>query len=361
VATPSYDAAHDPDACNSRELAIPGPKATVREIASETGVSIATVSRVLNGQAHVAPHTRSLVMAALERRGGQAPEPRSAHPRRVRPGVYVRCPYVLTDYFGLIVSSVAQVLDQQNIPLILNAGEAAQRSSVLPGLAARTDVGGAILILPPETGDDLVALRADGFPFVVIDPRTQVPRNIASVSAAHFAGARAITAHLIELGHRRIGVIGGPPNWLASDARLTGHTAAMAEAGVLPSAHLVRATEATIEHGYRAAQELLDLADPPTALVGFSDKSAVGALRAASDRGLQVPGDLSVTGFDDIDLSQATNPMLTTVRQPLEEMGRMAVSLLRRLMSGHEVEALHIELATELVLRGSTGPVRATR
>jgi LacI family transcriptional regulator len=232
---------------------------------------------------------------------------------------------------------------------------------VLPGLSARADVGGAILILPPETGDDLVALRGDGFPFVVIDPRTKVPRDIASVSAAHFAGARAITSHLIQLGHRRIGVIGGPPNWLASDARLTGHTAAMAEAGVLPSAQLFRPTEATVEHGCRAALELLDLADPPTALVGFSDKSAVGALRAASDRGLRVPEDLSVTGFDDIDLSRATRPLLTTVRQPLEEMGRMAVSLLRRLMNGHEVEALHIELATELVVRGSTGPVPMSR
>jgi LacI family transcriptional regulator len=331
----------------------------VRDIASETGVSIATVSRVLNGQAHVAAHTRALVLSALERRGGLAPEARSGSTRKIRSGVYVRCPYILTDYFGLIVSSIAQTLDLHAVPLILNAGEAAQRSAVLPGLAGRTDVGGAVLILPPEHSADLVALRAKGFPFVVIDPRTPVPRDIASVSAAHFAGARAVTSHLIGLGHRRIGVIGGPREWLASDARLAGHTAAMAEVGVLPSADLLRHAEPTVEHGRRAAHELLAPADPPTALVGFSDKSAVGALRAASERGLDVPGDLSVTGFDDIDLSRATNPMLTTVRQPLEEMGRMAVSLLRRLMQGHEVEALHIELATDLVVRGSTGPAPA--
>ncbi len=336
----------------------------MREIASETGVSIATVSRVLNGQAHVAPHTRALVLSALERRGGLAPEPRSATaPRKARAGVYVRCPYILTDYFGLIVSSIAQALDRLDIPLVLNAGEAAQTSSVLAGLSARSDVGGAILILPPESGEALVALRATGFPFVVVDPRTPVPRDIAAVSAAHFAGARAVTSHLIELGHRRIGVIGGPGEWLAGDARLAGHTAAMAEVRVLPSEELIRKVEPTVEHGYRAAVELLDLPEPPTALVGFSDKTAVGALRAAADRGLSVPGDLSVTGFDDIDLSRATNPLLTTVRQPLEEMGRMAVSLLRRLMDQHEVEtlhieALHIELATDLVVRGSTGPAR---
>jgi LacI family transcriptional regulator len=335
-----------------------GARVTVRDIASETGVSIATVSRVMNGQANVAPQTRARVLAALGRRGVLAPEPRAAAPKKTNRAVYLRCPYVLTDYFGVIVSSIAQTLDQHEIPLVLNAGEAAQRSSVLPTLASRTDVAGALLILPPESGDELVALRARRYPFVVIDPRTPVPRDIASVSAAHFSGARAITSHLIGLGHRRIGVIGGPREWLASDARLAGHTAAMAEVRVLPSDDLIRHTEPTVDFGYQAARQLLDLADRPTAIVGFSDKSAVGALKAAAERGLSVPGDLSVTGFDDIDLSQATSPMLTTVRQPLEEMGRTAVSLLRRLIDGHEVEALHMELATHLVIRGSTGPVR---
>jgi LacI family transcriptional regulator len=333
---------------------------TVRDIATETGVSIATVSRVLNGQANVAPHTRAMVLSALERRGGLAPEPRSSGAKKAHGAVYVRCPYVLTDYFGLIVSSIAQTLDRHDIPLILNAGEAAQQSSALSTLPGRIDVAGAMLILPPESGADLVALRARGYPFVVIDPRTPVPRDIASVSAAHFSGARAITSHLIELGHRRIAVIGGPETWLASDARLAGHAAAMTEVGVLPSADLVRHAQATVADGYRAAGQLLDVADRPTALVGFSDKTALGALRAAAERRLSVPGDLSVTGFDDIDLSQATSPMLTTVRQPLEEMGRMAVSLLRRLIDRHEVEALHIELATDLVIRGSTGPVRTS-
>jgi LacI family transcriptional regulator len=325
-------------------------------------VSIATVSRVLNGQLHVAPHTRALVQSALERRGESAPGPRApAAPRAKARPVYVRCPYVLTDYFGLIVSSIAQALDQVDIPLVLNAGEAAQFSSVLPTLHQRADVGGALLILPPESGADLVLLRGRGFPFVVIDPRTPIPRDIASVSAAHLAGARAITSHLIDLGHRRIGMIGGPEPWLASDARLAGHTAAMAEVGVLPSKELVHHAQATVAGGYDAAGRLLDLADRPTAIVGFSDKAAVGALRAAADRGLRVPADLSITGFDDIDLSRATSPMLTTVRQPLEEMGRMAVSLLCRLMDGHEVEALHMELATELVVRDSTGPVSGFR
>jgi LacI family transcriptional regulator len=322
---------------------------TVRDIAAETGVSIATVSRALNDHQNVAPGTRHLVRQAAERLGGKA--------RKRTGAIYVRCPYLLTDYFGSIVSSIAETLDLHGQQMLLNAGEFAQRDVILPQLPGRTDVAGALLILPPESRQDLLGLRASGFPFVVVDPRTPLPRDVAAVSAAHFAGARALTAHLVSLGHRRIGVIGGPADWLTSDARLAGHSASMADVGVLPAPALLRSVEATTEDGYRAAGELLDLRPRPTALVCFNDKAAVGALRAAAERGARVPDDVSVVGFDDIDLSRATTPMLTTVRQPLQEMGRMAVTLLMRVLERHQLEALHVELATELVVRGSTGPV----
>jgi len=125
-----------------------------------------------------------------------------------------------------------------------------------------------------------------------------------------------------------------------------------------PRRRLVRADEPTIAFGHYAAGQLLDLPHRPTALTCFNDKTAVGALAAAAERGLRVPADLSITGYDDMDLAQATSPMLTTVRQPLEEMGRMAVGLLIRLLERHRLDALHVELATELVVRGSTGPAR---
>ncbi|MEO6712575.1 MAG: LacI family DNA-binding transcriptional regulator [Mycobacteriales bacterium] len=330
-------------------------RATVRVIAEDTGVSIATVSRVLNNHDNVAPRTRELVLEAVERRRADARRA-SGPARSARGAVYVRCPYVLTDYFGIIVSSIAETLALHGRRVVLNAGEAIQSAHVLGALPDDDGISGALLILPPEPEQELISLRRSGFPFVVVDPRTLVPRNIAAVSAAHFSGARALTAHLVELGHRRIGVIGGPDGWLASDARLAGHRAAMAEVGVLPAREIVRDVAATAEAGYAAAGELLDLPDRPTALVSFNDKIAVGALRAALERGLRVPDDLSITGFDDIDVSRATQPQLTTVRQPLQEMGRMAVTLLMRLLDGHEGESLHIELATELVVRDSTGP-----
>jgi LacI family transcriptional regulator len=253
---------------------------------------------------------------------------------------------------------VAETLALHGRAVLLDAGTAGQQASVLPSLPSRPGVAGAIVILPPEPGEQLAELRARGFPLVVVDPRTPVPRDIAAISAAHFAGARSMTAHLIGLGHRRIGVIAGPRNWLAGQARLAGHASALADAGVLHPAELTRAGEPTTEFGYRAAGELLTRPVRPTALVCFNDKAAVGALAAAAGRGLRVPADLSVTGFDDIDLAQATSPALTTVRQPLAEMGRMAVSLLVRLLDGHQVDALHVELATELIVRGSTAPAR---
>lgn len=346
---------HETGACNSVRSPA-GRRATVRDIAAETGVSIATVSRVLNDQEHVAPQTRDLVRQAVQRLGDQAPGPRAAPSRVATGAVYLRCPYLLTDYFGLIVSSIAETLELHGRQLVLNAGEAAQEETVLPSLAARPGISGAIIVLPPEPSEELVALRARGFPFVVVDPRTPMPRDIVAVSAAHFAGSRSISSHVVGLGHRRIGMIAGPPNWLASNARLAGHASALADVGVLPDPALVRTGEPTAQYGYRAAGELLDLPRRPTALIGFNDKAAVGAIAAATERGLRIPEDLSVAGFDDIDLAQATRPMLTTVHQPLQEMGRIAVSLLIRLLERQRLDALHIELATELVVRGSTGP-----
>jgi LacI family transcriptional regulator len=318
-------------------------------------VSIATVSRVMNGQANVTPDTRELVRRAVARLGASAPARRGT----AGGAIYVRCPYVLTDYFGVIVSSIAETLDLYGRRLVLSAGDAARDAQVLAGLPGDPAVAGAILVVPPEPERDLEALRAADFPFVVVDPRTPLPQDIASVSAANLTAARTVSAHLVGLGHRRIGVIGGPGDWLASRSRLAGHTSALADAGVLPSPELLRSIEPTADWGYDAACQLLDLPERPTALVAFNDKAAVGALRAAYERGLRVPEDLSITGFDDIDLSRSTVPRLTTVRQPLEEMGRMAVSLLMRLLDRHTVDALHVELATQLVLRGSTGPVPA--
>ncbi|MDQ1727241.1 MAG: LacI family transcriptional regulator, partial [Frankiaceae bacterium] len=228
-------------------------------------------------------------------------------------------------------------------------------------LPTRRDVAGAVLVLPPETTAELLTLRASGVPFVVADPRVRVPRDILAVSAANFAGARDASEHLTGLGHRRIGVISVDPPLAAGDERLGGHASALAAVGALVDSSLIRYGEPIEPTGLRAGGELLDLADRPTAIVCFNDKVAVGVLHAAAERGISVPDELSVVGFDDIDVSRATTPQLTTVRQPLQEMGRMAVMTLMRVIEGHDAEALHIELAAELVVRGTTAPPQCGR
>jgi LacI family transcriptional regulator len=333
-------------------------RVTVRAIAAATGLSIATVSRVLNGGGNVAPDTHDRVRELVERLGDRAPSPRRRSPDRgTRLPVLVRCPYLLTDYFGHIVTSIAETLALHGQSMLLDAGDAVVKSTVVRELPRRRDVRGAVLILPPESRADLEALAVRDYPLVVVDPRTAVPRGMVSVSAAHFSGARAVTRHLTSLGHRRIGVITGPPYWQTRDDRIGGHLAALAEAGVLGDPDLMRYGEPAAPTGVRAGGELLDRRPRPTAIVCFNDKVAVGVLEAAAARGLRVPADLSVAGFDDIDVSRATTPQLTTVRQPLLEMGRTAVTMLMRQLDGHTHEALSMELETRLVIRESTGPL----
>ena len=244
-------------------------RVTVRAIAAETGLSIATISRVLNGGGNVASDTRERVREVVERLGDRAPEPRRRPPARAtRPPVFVRCPYLLTDYFGHIVTSIAETLALHGQSMLLDAGDAVVRSTAVRELPRRRDAYGAVLILPPEPRADLEALVARGYPFVVVDPRTAVPPGMVSVSAAHFSGARAVTRHLIELGHRRIGVITGPPHWHTRDDRVGGHLAALAEAGVLGDPELMRLRRARHQDG------------------GVGRRGAAGPAAAADRRGL---------------------------------------------------------------------------
>src|SRR5581483_5475809 len=203
---------------------------------------------------------------------------------------------------------------------------------------------GGLLILPEESAEELERLLDHGYRFVVVDPLLPLNERIPAVSSAHSAGADLAVKHLLSLGHRRIAAITGPRGWIATEERLRGYHAALGGAGILA------------EPDYEAARQLLDLPNPPTAVFGFNDNIAIGTMQAAHDRGLRVPDDLSVVGFDDVEAAAIVTPSLTTVRQPLAEMGRMAVSLLERLLENQTIEAPHVELRTQLIVRDSTAP-----
>ena len=339
-----------------------GKRATIRGVASAAGVSIATVSRVLNGRPDVAPNTREAVLRAVREQGFST----NRNARALSGGrtglIGVTLPMVEAAYFGVILAGASEALYEQDMRVVLCPTlHQHDREVTLLDRLMRGTTDGAVLMLPEETSAELKALQRD-FPFVVVDPRVALDEGIPVVSAAHAAGARAATEHLLSLGHRRIGAITGPPAWIACTDRLNGYHGALAAAGVLPDPALVAVSD--FRNGpatAAAAAKLLDLAEPPTAIFAFNDNVAVGVIKAARSRGLRVPDDLSVVGFDDSEQAEIVTPALTTVRQPLAEMGRMAVSLLLRLLENQRVDALRIELATKLVVRESTAPLLVAR
>ena len=227
---------------------------------------------------------------------------------------------------------------------------------MLDRLHGMTD--GSLIILPEESSEELERHLDNGYRFVVLDPLMPLDDRIPSVSAAHMSGADQAMRHLLQLGHRRIAHIAGPKGWVATEDRRRGFRAAFASAGTLPDPELEAESIPEIGPGRDAATALLALPDPPTAIFAFSDNIAIGTIQAARARGLRVPDDLSVVGFDDIEHATIVTPALTTVRQPLAEMGRTGVSLLSRLMEQQSFETLHVELATRLVVRDSTAPLK---
>ena len=186
------------------------------------------------------------------------------------------------------------------------------------------------------------------------------PTDVPTVGSANWNGGLAATRHLISLGHRRIAVIAGPADVMCSRARIDGYRTALEEAGIPMDPALVRHGDFFVGGGFTHGSDLLGLDDPPTAIFAGSDLQALGVLRAARERGLHVPEDLSVVGYDDLPVAAWIGPPLTTVRQPLQEMAATAARMVLDLARGEEPRNLRIDLATELVVRESTAPPRAS-
>jgi LacI family transcriptional regulator len=330
-------------------------RTTIRDIADLAGVSIATVSRVLNDRPDVAPDTRETVLQVVREHGFSRNRGARALSRGRTGFIGLTLPLIADAYFGPILSGASEALYEEDMRIILGPThhEHDREVSLLERLV-RESTDGAILMLPSESAAELHALRAQGYPFVVVDPMEPPPDGIPCVSAMHASGAKQATEHLLSLGHLRIGAIAGAEGWYATEERLLGFRAALAGAGILPDPELVRYSDWQIPAGEAAALEILAHPEPPTAIFGFNDNVAIGALNAARKLGLNVPGDLSIVGFDDTFQSRIVWPQLTTVRQPLQELGRTGVSLLMRLLEGQRVEALRMELSTTLVVRAST-------
>jgi LacI family transcriptional regulator len=270
--------------------------------------------------------------------------------------VAVLVPLIYDLYFSAILSGVAEGAYEHGLRVLLSPTQHdhAREASLLDRMHEVSD--GALIVLPEESSTELELALTDGYPFVVVDPLMPVDARVPAVAAAHESGADQAMRHLLGLGHRRIAAITGPPGWMATEDRSRGYFASLTAAGIAPEPALVVASDFEFAPGAAAAAALLDLPEPPTAIFAFNDAIALGAMRAARDRGLRVPEDLSVVGFDDIKYASMVSPALTTVRQPLSDMGRTAISLVLRLLDRERFETLHIEMSTRLVVRESTAP-----
>jgi LacI family xylobiose transport system transcriptional regulator len=234
-----------------------------------------------------------------------------------------------------------------------SAGRLSPGQTWVDGVLARRPTG-VILVLSNLDPGQRAQLTSRDIPFVVMDPAGDPGEDVPSVGATNWHGGLAATRHLIELGHRRIGVIGGPGRMMCSRARIDGYRAAMDTAGLSIDPQLIREGDFHHESGYSLGLELLRMPDRPTAIFTGNDLQALGLYEAARELGLVIPRDLSVVGFDDLPITRWIGPPLTTVRQPLTEMAEAAARLVIDLSRGKRPNALRADLATRLVERSST-------
>jgi DNA-binding LacI/PurR family transcriptional regulator len=329
---------------------------TLTSIAAEAGVSVSTVSKVLNGRTDVAPATRERIGLLLRRHGYQ---PGSQLGFGVVdllvPGLHLRGTAGHSPWAEELIQGATEAAAEAGHSVVVSAVSSAAEFRRWLELATVRGTHGALSVLQLPRGAELQQLATAGIPVVVIDPAEEPGPDIRSVGTTNWQGGLTATRHLIELGHRRIAAIAGPAGFWSSQARLDGYRAAMFGAGLAVDDRFVCRDMFTVKGGRRQAAHLLSLTDRPTAIVAANDNQAFGVLQALRDLGLRAPEDLSLVGFDDVAFAAWAAPPLTTVKQPLAAMAATAFRMLRASGSG-AAQAHHVELATTLVIRESTAP-----
>ncbi|WP_158843939.1 LacI family DNA-binding transcriptional regulator [Saccharothrix deserti] len=332
-----------------------GEGATIAQIAELAGVSVATVSKVVNGRSEVAVETRAMVETVIREHGYR-------RQKKINRAALVELVFHELEgaYAMEVIKGVERVASEHNLALVLTElhGRHTPGRTWIEGVLARRPTG-VITVFSGPTPEQCDQLKSRGIPFVLVDPTGDPGHEFPSVGTSNWSGGLSATRHLLDLGHRRIAAITGPPHALSSRARLDGYRAALDTAGVPVDPELVREGDFNIADGLAHTRDLLRLADPPTAVFAFNDATALGAYQAAHEAGLRIPDDLSVVGFDDVPPAQWAIPALTTVRQPLRDMAAAATDIVLAIANGDTPDRHRLVLATELVVRSSTARPRA--
>ena len=330
----------------------PSSRVTIRDVAARAGVSVATVSKVINERYGVSAATLARVRAVIEELGYEASLVAQSL-RNHRTNVIGILVADLEPFSTELLKGAADAIRGSGFELVVYS--AGGRTGDPVGWEKRylsrlsgTLVDGAVLVTPA------VSLEAvPGTPVVAVDPHTG-PSHLPTIDSDNLRGAQLATEHLLDLGHRRIAFLSGRPDLQSAELRKTGYLRALAAAGVPADETLIRDGAYDPEVSAASAHDLLTAPDRPTAVFAANDLSAIATVDAAGLLGLSVPDDLSVVGFDNVPESALCSPPLTTVDQPIREMGHRAISMLIKLINGDEVERTHVTLDTGLVVRRST-------
>jgi LacI family transcriptional regulator len=331
---------------------------TIYDVAREAGVSYSTVSRTLSGYEFVKPSTREKVLQAAEKLG-YVPNQQArslAGGRSNLVGVLV--PAVSNNYISEILRGIDEKLAESSYNLILytthrhQGKESSYVASIMNGAA-----DGLLLVVPLISTSYLDVLREQDFPYVLIDQIDKTEKSCV-VNGTNWQGAYDATKYLLDLGHRRIGFIAGLAGLSSAAERLDAYTTALSDHGISLCSELLTKSDFRESGGYIAAQKLLALPERPTAIFASNDLSAFGAIEAIREHGLRIPEDVSIVGFDDTPQASIVYPKLTTVHQPLAQMGREAVTILLENMKNRTNEIRQVTLETRLIIRDSCCPPR---
>jgi len=343
---------------------VPRSRPTQRQIAEEAGVSRTTVSLVLNDVpgVRISPKTRQRILEVARRL--------NYHPDAAARSLVSGCTHtigfvlcqspdrVFADAFlPKVLRGVGDAVQENGFRVLIHSVEDVTAPEAYIGLVREKHTDGIILSGPRSDDQQLPRLKAEGFPVVLLGQLHG--SNIPFVDVDNVGAARQAVEHLVELGHRRIGMITNAPlAYTAARDRLAGYRQALEEAGLPFDEGLVRYGDFREESGRVAMKQLLDLPVSPTAIFAASDLVAFGVLVAIKERHLTIPDDVALVGFDDVQLAHYVDPPLTTVRLPAYELGYGAATLLTKLIGGEPVKEQEILLQTELVVRESCGAAR---
>lgn len=333
---------------------------TLKDLAAKLELSITTVSRALAGYSDVAESTRQRVLQAAAEMG-YVPD---ATARRLQKGrtdtigfiIPTHGPRFSDPFFSELLSGIGNEAARHNFDLLVSTRppDTLEEDAAYRRMVEGRLVDG-LLVVRTRLGDHRIDyLSRTDFPFVAFG-RCNLEVDFPYVDEDGTLGLELVTEHLIALGHQRLAFLSAPNGLMFCRARRAGLDAALERNGLAPQREYLVVGDLTQEGGFRAMNQLLDLTPPPTAVVACNDLSALGAISAAQKRGLVVGRDIAITGFDDIPPAEHSHPSLTTVRQPIYDIGRKICDMLIRLVQGEELIERHVLLQPELIVRESSG------